>query len=183
MTLDADRAYTGSRYYIERAIKWVHACRDTHHCDIPSPSQENTPRWPRRLLHIGRDIGTLALISTSKKSRPQYATLSYCWGPNGLPDTAMTTLGSLTAREAHIDELTLPRTFQDAMKLARSLDIEYIWIDALCIIQDSKEDWQTEGSNMGNIYRNSTVTIAAESSEDANGGLFHEIEPNDLSLK
>jgi Heterokaryon incompatibility protein (HET) len=52
------------------------------------------------------------------------------------------------------------------------LGIRYLWIDSLCIIQDSKEDWSYEASLMGQYYQNSAVTIAAVGAEDGNDGLF-----------
>ncbi|KAK1502880.1 hypothetical protein CTAM01_04869 [Colletotrichum tamarilloi] len=38
---------------------------------------------------------------------------------------------------------SLSKTFQDAVLVTRRLGIKYIWIDSLCIIQDSKLDWET----------------------------------------
>jgi len=168
---------------MNRAAKWLCKCQDTHHCNISAPHNETAPRWPRRLLELCRDSETVTLILTKEGFNPPYATLSYCWGPNGLPHTAKTTVNNISARQAHIDERSLPRTFQDAIRVCHQLEIQYLWIDALCIVQDSKADWQSEGSNMGSIYRNSTITIAADSSEDAEGGLFYHLDSSDLEVK
>ncbi|PHH73281.1 hypothetical protein CDD80_3925 [Ophiocordyceps camponoti-rufipedis] len=48
--------------------------------------------------------------------------------------------------------------------MARQLQIPYLWIDSLCIVQDSKPDWLNESSKMGAIYRNSCLCIAASAS-------------------
>ncbi|KAF5641347.1 hypothetical protein F25303_6877 [Fusarium sp. NRRL 25303] len=66
---------------------------------------------------------------------------------------------------------TIPPTFQDAIRLANALDVEYIWIDSLCIIQDSKDDWQTEAAQMASIYSLSYVTISATAAQDSAAGL------------
>jgi hypothetical protein len=60
----------------------------------------------------------------------------------------------------------LPPLFQDAIIITRQLGLRYIWIDSLCIIQDSLRDWETESSKMGSIYQNSYITISATNSGD-----------------
>lgn len=50
---------------------------------------------------------------------------------------------------------------KDAILITRQLGIRYLWIDALCIIQDSEGDWQAEAKEMARIYKNSLLTIAA----------------------
>jgi len=52
--------------------------------------------------------------------------------------------------------------------------LKYLWIDSLCIIQDSKSDWEIESAKMGQIYRGSTITIAATSATDSRDGCFVE---------
>lgn len=66
----------------------------------------------------------------------------------------------------------LPKTFRDAIKIAKSLYVRYLWIDSLCIIQDSEEDWAAEAEKMGGVYRKATFTIAAHGSADSSGGCF-----------
>ncbi|KAK8061410.1 heterokaryon incompatibility protein-domain-containing protein [Apiospora phragmitis] len=65
----------------------------------------------------------------------------------------------------------LPPSFQDAVTITRPLGIRYLWVDALCIIQDSKEDWATESVKMASIYRHAFLTIAADNSPDRFGGI------------
>ena len=66
----------------------------------------------------------------------------------------------------------LPRAFQDMITVARRFSIRYIWIDSLCILQDSKEYWEKEASMMQDVYVNSSCNIAAAASTDPHGGLF-----------
>jgi len=70
----------------------------------------------------------------------------------------------------------IPKTFQDAVKVARELNIAYLWIDSLCIIQDDIADWEAEASHMGDIYAGSYLTIAALSSKDDSSGCFPDID-------
>ena len=66
----------------------------------------------------------------------------------------------------------LPVNFRDAITITRALGYRYLWIDALCILQDSQTDWQSHLSQMGNIYQFAVVTIAADVASDSNTGIL-----------
>lgn len=75
---------------------------------------------------------------------------------------------------------TLPRTFKDAVIITRLLGFRYLWIDSLCILQDSPEDWDLESSRMQNVYKNATLAIAATMTSNANAGILgHCMLPKD----
>jgi hypothetical protein len=76
-----------------------------------------------------------------------------------------------------IDIAELPKTFQDAIEISRRLDIRFLWIDSLCIIQDSKEDWLKESVIMGDIYQHAYCNIAATAAPDGRTGCFLERNP------
>lgn len=71
-----------------------------------------------------------------------------------------------------IDIASLPRTFRDAIGLTKALGINYLWIDSLCIIQDSPDDWAQECTRMSSVYMGSFVNIGANAFPDSRGGLF-----------
>ena len=73
-----------------------------------------------------------------------------------------------------IDVDKLPPTFQQAIILTKSLGIEYIWIDSLCITQDDDIDWANECSRMTSVYMNSFLNIGANAAGDSRGGLFQQ---------
>jgi hypothetical protein len=50
----------------------------------------------------------------------------------------------------------------------------YLWIDSLCIYQDSIEDWLHELYMMGDIYKGGICNIAATVSKDSSGGCFRQ---------
>ncbi|KAJ4253945.1 hypothetical protein NW762_010344 [Fusarium torreyae] len=68
----------------------------------------------------------------------------------------MTTSSNLEAYTASLP-IDLPKTFVDAIQVARALGIPYIWIDSLCIVQDSPEDWKHEASRMAQVYANAST--------------------------
>ena len=51
--------------------------------------------------------------------------------------------------------------------------VPWLWIDSLCIIQDSEKDWRREASLMHQVYKHGFLYIAAEWAADAREGLFH----------
>jgi hypothetical protein len=65
----------------------------------------------------------------------------------------------------------LPRTFQDVIVLCCEIGIRYLWIDSLYIVQNSKEDWDTESARMPSVYANAYLTVAAGSTKDSRQGL------------
>jgi hypothetical protein len=87
--------------------------------------------------------------------------LSYCWGTPGPPKT---TLSSLKERLSAIQVSSLPIAFTETISLTRKLGLQYIWIDSLCIIQDSDSDWDIESAKMASVYEQAYLTIAASSS-------------------
>jgi len=70
----------------------------------------------------------------------------------------------------HPDEL--PRTFREACKLVNELGYQFLWIDSLCIYQDSEQDWLEESTRMSDVYSNSALNIAAGAAADSDGGLY-----------
>ena len=67
---------------------------------------------------------------------------------------------------------SMPQNFQDAVLVTRLLGLRYLWIDSLCIIQDSKSDWEIEGSKMDQVYKNAYVTLAATSAATSHDGFL-----------
>jgi hypothetical protein len=112
---------------------------------------------------------------------PLYATLSHCWG---IKHFIKTTLSNIRSFATSIPFDHLPRTFQDAISVAQELGIKYIWIDSLCIIQDSKEDWKHESALMASVYLNSYLNIAATGSSDSSHGFLssRDLTHNSVSI-
>ncbi|OMP88650.1 hypothetical protein BK809_0005371, partial [Diplodia seriata] len=104
-----------------------------------------------------------------------YVTLSHCWGATRMDGPLRLLQTNYATMRAGI--ANLPRTFLEAVQVARHLQVRYLWIDSLCIIQDSPHDWQTEVSRMGQIYGASHCNIAAAGSRNTAAGLYLEQNP------
>ena len=70
----------------------------------------------------------------------------------------------------HVSEL--PLSFQHAISVTRFLGIRYLWIDSLCIVQDSNSDWELEAGRMKGVYKNALTTLAATGAKNSTVGLF-----------
>ena len=111
---------------------------------------------PTRLINL---TGT-ALKLVENVQNVSYIALSYCWGGN--PGKWLTTTkASLEAHKISIPMTALPATLGDAISVTWPLGLRYIWIDALCIVQDDLTDWLNESKRMGDIYYNAYVVFAA----------------------
>jgi hypothetical protein len=110
----------------------------------------------------------------SFKGDTKYATLSYCWGNSNHLRLEKATLDRF---QDGINVAELPKTMQQAVAIVRELDLDFLWIDSLCIIQDSTDDWRAQSAMMGSIYQHSHISLAASSSTDSEGGLTFERDP------
>jgi hypothetical protein len=98
-----------------------------------------------------------------------WVSLSYCWGGNS--DFVLTKNTFRTLVESP-DLQKFPKTIQDAIVITQNLGIRFLWVDALCIFQDSLDDWQNEAPKMEVVYRNAVLTIIAADSPAVTTGIF-----------
>lgn len=172
-------------------MQWIKTCEGSHHhCRsvlFNDPSKEVA--WlPSRLIRLDATSSpwTVRLIETSDtpivpNSDRLYATLSYCWGPS--PTFKKLIKDNLQEFKVGLSIDTLSKTFRDALVAISRLGLDLIWIDALCIIQDSEHDWKIESTKMSQVYAGAFVNLAAAASSDADadGGLFRERDPSVLN--
>ena len=144
---------------------------------------------PKRLLDVSKpenwqECGdSVRLVEPTEAWHGHYLALSHCWGEKPM---LTTTTENKVHRMAGIPLDYLPRTFYHAVCFARilhRLQIRYLWIDSLCIIQDDAEDWAVQSSEMAQIYSGAVMTIAASSAEDGSAGLFATRSPLSYLVK
>lgn len=129
---------------------------------------------PHRVLEIGSAAGDKIWLRETKGEPAAYACLSHTWG--GF-QPLKTTNETLEEHKRNIPWESIPKTFQDAVITTRRLNLQYIWIDSLCIIQDDENDWLIESALMADIYRNAVITLSAAASKGPSDGLFRETQP------
>ena len=159
---------------------WLGQCIKSHtRCFDAQIIAATRELLPTRLLDLRRATqeNCIQLVKTTILPRNTlYATLSHCWG--GRCDTILT-VENLQGFEKGLPLNCIPRTFQDAVSVSIRLGVRYLWIDALCIVQDSVDDldWKHEASIMGDVYANSYFTLAATESINSRGGLLQKRNP------
>ncbi|KAH8892517.1 HET-domain-containing protein [Thozetella sp. PMI_491] len=142
---------------------------------------------PTRLLHVGANDGAEARLVITADALAEdatvnldYACLSYCWGPKEDADRQLkTTRSTLESHCKHIDIERMTPLIRDAVTVCRTLGIEYIWIDALCILQGDIDDWSRESEMMASVYFYSRLTICPLASSSCLQGF---LEPREAGV-
>ncbi|KAI1417898.1 HET-domain-containing protein [Hypoxylon sp. FL1857] len=164
-------------------FNWMKTCSWFHNgCKSKS---DGTKYRPTRLLEINYPKSvysgsppTFRLVSGDGCAQGSpYVTLSYRWGNKPLGSTLRLLKGTSSYLERPNPINFLPKTFRDAMDIAYRFGIRYLWIDRLCIFQDSEEDWRKEAGTMQGVYRNASFCISALGADDDEGGCFFSRNP------
>lgn len=168
--------HTGSEATFKLARRWLEECTSSSHTHTSCPRPVET-KLPTRILDVGPPDGSSeqpVQLRVTDGERGTYIALTHCWG-HTLPLT--TTKKTFEERLISIPLPTLPQTFQDAVVIARRMGVRYLWIDSLCIIQDSPVDWETESARMGDYFSNCLFAIAATDASDSTQGCFRYRDP------
>lgn len=153
---------------------WYHQCTIQH----PECASQVSSYQPPRLVEI-RKGGFRLVVPSDCGMRDPYATLSHCWGD--APDFLKLTSTNIEQLRRWNPTDRLPQTFQDAVHLCYHLQIKYLWIDSLCILQSgegSTGDWSLHVTEMRTIYSNGILNIAASCAAASNEGMHTSRNPN-----
>jgi hypothetical protein len=118
--------------------------------------------------------GPRVIVHQSLPQQAKYLALSYVWGAS---QNYVLTKSTLVEKCSSLDLSRLPKTILDAIEITQHLGYSYLWVDALCIVQDSEEPDGGEIAVMGRIYQNSEVTIIAASAASSNDGFLKDFQP------
>jgi len=145
-------------------------CIQNHTC-----ASNDKPPLPTRVLDlVGPNPGFIRLCVPPTGTKARYAALSYCWGKAKTFTTTSSTLPRILNGFPLSD---LPRTLRDAVQVTRELGLQYLWIDALCILQGedeaSRNDWKKEAAKMESVYGSAHFTIVAAAARHSDEGIFY----------
>ena len=169
--LEPEITSTASPSVISIAKQWLISCSKHRACQ----SLAYEPFVPTRLLGVGRSEEPLACFLVDRIDlcgKPvRYFALSHCWGDD-VPVTL--TVENYSRMKGGIAVAALSKTFRDAISATRALGVEYLWIDSLCIIQNSLDgcDWNRESMLMMHVFANAACTLSATASISSQGGCF-----------
>ena len=165
----------GSKESFGIARNWLSDC--LHGQDHASCRRASSSFMPTRLIEIvQRPVdseieGEWRIRLSYPDQTAPYAALSYCWGGD---QPLKATRDSEHGWLQDINWEQVPQTLRDAVITSSELNIRFLWIDSLCILQDDDHDKAHEISQMPQIYGHSTVTIAAARSDTARQGFLHD---------
>ncbi|KAF4617082.1 hypothetical protein G7Y89_g15067 [Cudoniella acicularis] len=164
------RQNTSPQVNITQISQWLSTCYSTHgKCNKISPAviQDFFPG-----LTVLRLIDTQRKCIVERRENCKYIALSYVWG--SAPNVRLTKTNRLQFEQpGSLDRHSylLPRTIRDAMSLVPQLGLRYLWVDALCLVQNDPGDLKSGINVMDLIYEWAWLTIVAASGHDANAGL------------
>lgn len=162
------RPLGGAQVDFKLLQSWMHFCEDHHTypscthkpCDVPHSSMTF------RVI----DVRNRTVIDAPSGCR--YLALSYVWGASHaeslISGRDITTPVFSTPMKL---PGTLPRTIKDAIYLVKQLGESFLWVDSLCIDQDSPTDKGSQVQFMDHIYGNAFATIIAAYGDSADAGL------------
>lgn len=157
--------------------RWLDRCVQTHtSCNYKPPGNF----IPSRLLELRtKGGGKVFRVIERDQFEPgrRYITLSHCWGSDTSDSRLLLLMNTAQSLREDQPLSLLPRTFRDAFTIIERLNVRYLWIDRLCIFQDSQDDWRRESSSMGYIYKNALLNISALSAKNDGGGCFVSRDP------
>jgi hypothetical protein len=163
----------GSDACLSIGARWLEQCLHEHpECRA---RQRLQAILPKHLLDVGDSIIHPHLYLSSENEIGNWVALSYVWGGNSdfkLTETSMSDL------QKGLPLSTFPLTLRDAILVTRALGLQYLWIDALYILQDNVKDWEMEASLMGGIYKNAILMIAVTSANSVTSGFLDKREAN-----
>lgn len=176
------RPYDPSWVSIDILKQWLRHCDNSHGDDCQSLTYIPIPIVPINLI----DLENMRLVTVTGKQT--YVVLSYVWGN---VETLQTTKANfekfqeVNALNPESESLRIPETIKDAMRLTNALGQRYLWVDALCIIQDQDAaEKQAQLDVMGSIYAHAYLTIVASQGKDASHGLrgaTHRSKPRNIA--
>ncbi|XEV04495.1 hypothetical protein FSHL1_009782 [Fusarium sambucinum] len=172
------------------ASMWIRKCQQTHHSCESYSAKKEPQILPTRLIDVGTDDPSQPprlFIPQPHHGSLEYVTLSYAWG---MGNFIKTTYSNLEAMTHQLPWTQLPKTIRDAILVTRRLGVQYLWVDALCILQSEgpddmkhRQDWSYEVARFGKYYENALLTIAATGASSSDQGLFLPVPVSRLELQ
>jgi hypothetical protein len=156
---------------LQRCRQYLKECLGHPKC-ISAAKKAGNRIAPKRLLDV-QDHANARLYKIPPGEHPRYVALSYCWG-NTQPEQVKTTKAKLQSRHDVTNLFGFPQTIRDAIQVCCSLGFHYIWIDALCIVQDDDDEKASEIAKMQSIYRGAALTIGAASAANSTDGFLQD---------
>ena len=149
---------------------WLETCENGHDHQRGKLSSNDTRSGAAQSTHQMRLVDVVDQCVVENPVPRRYLSLSYTWGQVEQTKLTQASLPVLFTKGS-LRNFNLPKTIRDAIFLVSKLGERFLWIDTLCIIQDSDDDKAYQIREMADIYSNSLLTILAVEGYNANAGL------------
>lgn len=161
-------AHSNDETCFDLARGWLERCTRSH--GAACALKKETP-LPTRLIYIPPNDEEPLRLRLTEGMTGHYVALSYAWGAGS---TFKTTRDTISSRLSGFLPADLPNSVRDAVLITRRMGFEYLWVDALCIIQADFEDWNHESALMARVYGGAAFTISADLAHNSDFGILHE---------
>ncbi|KAH6606337.1 hypothetical protein Trco_005490 [Trichoderma cornu-damae] len=172
------RTLKHGHFDLELVKTWIRSCAEWHGSECIDATPWKTSDWGVPFIRM-ISLADNKLIESP--CPPPYVALSYVWGTAPVFKTIQSNIKDLMQPQG-LPVTSFPKSIQDAIALARELGFQYIWIDSICIIQDSGGDKAQQLRMMDSIYSRASLTIVAAAGSHANAGIPG-LRPGTRSLK
>jgi hypothetical protein len=155
---------------VERVSRWIDHCTESHDCVISPHHTDFANVFPG--LEVLRFVDVAQHCLVEKREPVRFVALSYIWG--SVTNFRLTRANRpALMRPGAFENVgrALPPTIRDAIKLVQSLNLQYLWVDSLCLLQNDPEDLERGVRVMDQIYEHAWLTIIAAYGHDADAGL------------
>lgn len=169
---------------ISLAGMWLHDCESNHGTRCSEQSWSSSVQPPPSLRAI--DVQNLCIVNIPNLHEIRFVALSYVWGNPGLETLMLSSsnVGKLARKNGLLEFLQwIPTTIKDAIEVTKAIGERYLWVDALCIMQDVDDDEKSHQiAAMDWLYSKAILTIIAADGSNSMDGL-HGVRPESRSIK
>lgn len=158
---------------VTETLRWLAKCQSHLEC-----GSQDEKQLPSRVVDVQGESGP-KLVITRPGELAHYISLSYCWG--GAQEGILTS-ANFQQYTKSIDTSRLSQTVRDAISTVKDLGFRYLWIDALCIIQDSDMDKAREIGTMTSVYQNCLFTLTIASGISASHSFLEDRRPAQVAI-
>jgi hypothetical protein len=152
----------GTNVNFDLVIGWLKLCDETYEHTIS-------------LVHSISALKDLPFIDTKSRcvieqdQRVRYAALSYTWGPEEQYCLKRENVEVLE-KPGSLDrtDIAIRKVIIDAIEVCVKAHIPYLWVDALCIVQDDEHGKISQIRNMDSVYSNAYITIVQAAEKQTN---------------
>lgn len=149
---------------------WLAQCEMHHGKVCNEHGWALAPEKPGFLRLI--DVEHMRIVVADAPKSCRYIALSYVWGGAQMVKLQYNNIERLAETGSLWNYIPLlPRTIVAAMEVVKAVGERYLWVDALCILQENTQESREQIAGMDAVYGSAVFTIVAAQGDNAIAGL------------